>query len=213
MHCFLIKNNTMDALSFANDTILIPASSSITPTDSEWFKLTSDITFLKLVRFRNITLNDGVRDYTDEEVITVLSRTSSARILNSEGVEITETNPIPVAVTTRPTESRNRTLIVKNIRNTTGVIHTVTPGRLFYLTALGVTALNSSTNLGELAIQDSTTIIFPFLWQQNEVLTPPQPFVFSANFENNPVPFSTNITVTQLSGTLSASVYIVGYEE
>lgn len=146
--------------------------------------------------------------------------------LNSLGQK-TMANSTPVAISSdqsilsisqyyRLSEIRSRTFICKNIQNTTGTIYTVTGGKTFYLTSIGISALDSSATAAQLVIRDganSSGDKLAYLWQAQPTLGTPQPFNTNSTFENNPIPFTTDIRATQVAGTIVASVFIIGYEE
>lgn len=210
---FLLINNTSDTYSFSNDTVQIGPNGTLQVSFVEWFKLSEDLDFREQVRLRNITITDKRHHFSAEELPSVMPVVASSRVLGSLGNYITELNPLPISNTKRLAQVRNRNFVSKSISNTTGLIHTVAPGKVFFLTALGISALNTSSTNPQLLIRDGVTVKLPFLWQQMPILGQPQPFNFFSNFEHNPIPFLQDVNAFQAAGTISASVFVIGYEE
>lgn len=136
---------------------------------------------------------------------------------NSTPVTIaSDQSAISVSQYYRLSEIRSRSFVCQNIQNTTGVIYTVTGGKTFYLTSIGISALDSSATAAQLVIRDGATSPgdkLVYLWQAEPTLGTPQPFATYGTFENNPIPFTTTVNAVEIAGTIAASIYIIGYEE
>jgi hypothetical protein len=59
----IVKNPSSDDCSYFNNTIVVPAGSSLDVSPYDWFSLYSDHIFWKDLKENNVTINDSVRDY------------------------------------------------------------------------------------------------------------------------------------------------------
>ena len=130
-------------------------------------------------------------------------------------VGLSNSASLKVAVTDRPSEVRSRTAVIANIDHVTAstTIYTVTGGKTLYLQSIGITAINSSvTANGHFTIRDNTTIKIPFTMGQASSGQPTTTAAAPTTF-HEPIPFTTNVNLNIVAGTLTASIYIIGYEE
>lgn len=140
-----------------------------------------------------------------------------SRTLDGLGATITSTlvgtrQAFDISIVNRLPEVRNRTKIQKNINavTTTTTIHTVTVGKTFFLTAISYSFVNSSAvTMGNVSINDNTTVVIPKLISASSITA----IDGSLNMEENPPSFTTNVNLTIIAGTITASVFIIGYEE
>lgn len=161
-------------------------------------------------------IDEPITNDNDAELVaSVLTGRSEVSGLY-ENVEISPNQSLKVALTDRSSEVRNRLHVdafIENVSAFPTTIHTVTPGYIFYLMTIGVTALNSSSSVnGRLVIRDNATVKIPYLVGQASSGAPGPIAVAPAAFLE-PIPFSTNVNIQQLGGTNTVSIYIVGYEE
>lgn len=126
---------------------------------------------------------------------------------------------VNASLVTRLTEVRNRTYVKKFITAATlGAntnIHTTTSGKIFYMTGLSISALNTDTNNGGFCLQNgtSTTDRITFVMPQTLVLGQTADINVFENFAHNPVPFATDVRAITLTGVIVASITVFGYEE
>lgn len=136
---------------------------------------------------------------------------------NFGNVDLSNSSSIKVAIADRPSEVRGRIHVDKNIEavaisGTPTVIHTVTAGHTFYLTSLIVSSLNEGNTIGRMVIRDSVVNKIPFVLSSQasgaaapaNVSSPPLP---------EPMPFTSDVSIIELAGNITASITIVGYEE
>jgi hypothetical protein len=117
----------------------------------------------------------------------------------------------------RDAQVSGRTNVQKNVNNVTATttIHTVTAGKKFYLSSIVVTGYNQNTaTFGRIAIQDNATVVIPMSIQAGSSLpTSGAQLMVSTSFTNSLPSFATNVNLTMIAGTMTASVFICGYEE
>lgn len=126
----------------------------------------------------------------------------------------TDQSQIPVFLQ-RPSEGTGRSHVSANIDNVTATttIYTVTAGKTFYLTDLMITATNSSTTAnGRFRIRDNVTTKIPKNFGAS-IVGAVSPFLNEVDNFIEPIPFTTNVNLEVVAGTLSVSVAIVGYEK
>lgn len=114
----------------------------------------------------------------------------------------------------RPSQMNSRTHVEANVSGITAntVIRTITPGKTFYLTGFGVYGINESlSTAGNINISDDNTIKLPFLIPRDSGTS--HPLVSTVGSMLEPLPFTNNITLKIVAGTITASVWIIGYEE
>lgn len=118
----------------------------------------------------------------------------------------------------RKDELRNRipfSYVLGGTTLTTGVpltVHTVTVGKKLYITDVVVTYYNDVNTIGQFTLNDSGVNKLAYL-------APAQPFGTSAgiaesspNFQS-PIEIGTELRITQLTGAITLSINIIGYEE
>lgn len=122
----------------------------------------------------------------------------------------------------RPSEKSGRTHKDANLSNQTAdaTIYTVTTNKTFYLTEITMAAFNTSTGtVGIILIRDGAggTVKIPFLMSGAGVgaVTAASALVATTIHLREPIPFSSGnaITADIISGTITYSVIINGYEE
>lgn len=119
----------------------------------------------------------------------------------------------------RPSELRGRSHVdtALEFQTTDQTVHTVTAGKRFFLTTIGIVYLNDSpTTFGRLAIRDGAggTIKIPYLsgiksggsGATATALANPTDF-------SEPIPFDTSVYVDILAGVITYSIFLIGYEE
>lgn len=128
-----------------------------------------------------------------------------------QGQKVTVSNPGPADA------DKNRTLIDKNfsfqtINTTPQVLHTVTAGKVFIMTDIEISVVNSNTADSICSVRDSTTVKSP--WLTPKTLTGAEYGKFTRNSHYiQPPRFSTSVNV--VSGNASgvvASIRIIGFE-
>lgn len=132
-------------------------------------------------------------------------------------VGLSNTASIKVAITDRPSEVRNRVKVEKQIFNTTltgtpTVVHTVTGGKTLYLESMVISALNTANVVGEWRISDNATDKIGYLIPDKTSGSPASAASASPALPE-PIPFTTNLSVRSLTGTIALSFYFIGYEE
>lgn len=121
----------------------------------------------------------------------------------------------------RPSQGAGRTSVLFNASAQTGdaTLYSVTGGKTFYLTTLVLSAFNtSSTGAGNLQLKDGGaggTLKAPFIMPTAGVgaLLAAQPLLPGSITFQEPIPFTTNVFMDVVGGTITYSVTGVGYEE
>lgn len=132
--------------------------------------------------------------------------------------QLTASGAIQVAVTDRPSQSRGRTHVDANIENqaldaTGSIIYTVGSGKTFYLTAMTISGLNTATGTARLVIRNgSSTNKIPLLIPDRLLGGTGQVQLAAIVFQE-PIPFTTDVRAVELSGDITASIMVSGYEE
>ncbi len=123
-----------------------------------------------------------------------------------------------VAIADRPSEVRNRTSIVIDVPVTAldpagSTIYTVTGGKTLYIHSFVLTSLNSAATDGSFVIRDNTTRKGTFLLPQRVSGSVPSAASATSPTLPEPLSFSTNVNLQELTGTIEASGFFLGYEE
>lgn len=116
----------------------------------------------------------------------------------------------------RPSELRSRTFVVKSADSVTATttIHTVTAGKTFYLESFGLSAFNTSTTVaGRVAVGNGTSVVLPHTWGTSVVGAAPPVFVAVSEDLSDPPSFTDSVRLVISAGTVTASMWIIGYEE
>ena len=136
-----------------------------------------------------------------------------------DNVGASNSGGLKVAITDRPSEVRNRTRVEKRIFRealttsaTATVIHTVTPGKTFYLSSFVMSALNNANAIGEWRIRDGTTDKLGFVAGEKAVGAA-APSTAQSPALPEPIPFTTSVNAYEVSGDMQVSLYLIGYEE
>lgn len=132
-------------------------------------------------------------------------------------VGLSNSASIKVAVTDRPSEVRNRVKVQARIFNTSltttpSVVYTVTPGKILYVESMIISALNAANTTGEYRITDAAVDRFGYLLGEKVSGGPSVSSVTSPALPE-PIPFTTNFGIREVTGDVIVSVYIIGYEE
>lgn len=128
-------------------------------------------------------------------------------------------NPaLKVANFYRPSEFRDRVnrFIVferQTISPTPSIIFTVTNGFNLYISSLFISALNTSTADGQFRIRDNTTTKIPFLIPSRVTGSSPSAFSINTPALPEPILFSNNINLIEITGSIEVSGFLIGYEE
>lgn len=115
----------------------------------------------------------------------------------------------------RPSQMPGRTRKLANVSAVTAattVVYTVTGGKTLYILSYGITATNTDAiTKGNINISDDTTVIMPL----TEAAGPGAATGFFSDVLTlaEPLPFSTNVSLKILAGTITASFWFIGYEE
>lgn len=138
---------------------------------------------------------------------------------NFDNIGASNSGGLKVAITDRPSEVRNRTRVEKQIFRealtasaTATVIHTVTPGKTFYLSSFVMSALNNANAIGEWRIRDGDTDKLGFVAGE-KVIGSAAPSAAQSPALPEPIPFTTSVNAYEVSGDMQVSFYIIGYEE
>lgn len=134
-------------------------------------------------------------------------------------VQLSNAASLKVAVSDRQTEVRDRTdvAITDTRRSLVGgggnTIYTVPAGKYLYITSFVISFLNDLNAIGEWHVRDGTTAIFPFIVSNKAVGAASQGTSVSPNLENNPVRFTTNVNLLEVTGDIITTIFIKGYLE
>lgn len=146
---------------------------------------------------------------------SVLSGQQENGTFNNVG--LSNTASIKVAVTDRPSEVRSRVKVQARIFNTSlaadpTVLHTVTAGKTFYLESMVISALNNTNAIGEWRIADGGVDTIGYLVGEKTAGAAATSSSSSPALPE-PIPFTTNFGVREITGDIILSIYIIGYEE
>lgn len=132
-------------------------------------------------------------------------------------VDLSNSGSVKVAVTDRPSEVRNRTVVEAKLNRTAlsatnNLIYTVTPGKTLYIESFVASTLNSANEVAEWRLRDASSDKMGFLLGERTLgagsvaglISPPLP---------EPIPFSSNVSVNEVSGAIEMSFWFIGYEE
>ena len=134
-----------------------------------------------------------------------------------QNVMLANSGSLEVAVTDRPSQVKSRTHVDANISNallraTSTVIWSVTTGKVFHLVSLGLSMINASVLNGSVEIRDGTAIKLPYIMTSQAVGASAAQTVSPTTFAE-PIPFTSTVNAVASAGTVTASIFIVGYEE
>lgn len=152
---------------------------------------------------------------TTDQTATAVS--PKAHFLNQTGTAMLTRN-----VNDRLYNVGKRSFVKKTLTNGTLVggagttIHPVTAQNTFYMTGYQITATAGTTTAPSFVLQDGTDttdrIAFRFRPQDTTIALQGD-LQANGNFENNPIPFTSDVRAILLTGTVVASITIWGYEE
>lgn len=110
----------------------------------------------------------------------------------------------------RPAQMNNRvyrTAQVSTVTAASTTLLTVTSGKTFYLTSYGLSCSNTMNNIGNVNISDDEVAVrLPLVVESKGTST------MCGSFPQ-PMKFTVNVALKILVGTLTASAWVVGYEE
>lgn len=173
----------------------------------------------------NVAISPGVGDTVGADDISGVKYQRIKIITGADGTndgDVTTSNPFPVrAVPDRPSQGAGRTYKTAQLSNQTAdaLLYTVTAGKTLYITALDVFVFNTSTTqVGVLEIKDGTTSAgatrYPLLMSAAGVgaVTAASAVSHAAIILAEPLQMSTGIFCDVISGTLTYSAFLTGYE-
>lgn len=143
---------------------------------------------------------------------------SDATGVEQTPVSSTSSGSLKVAIPDRPSELRNRISVNINIPDTTlvpagTVIYTVTPGRTLYIQSFLVTQLNIAASDGSWSLNDNTIVKCTFLVPARVGGSTPGAAFISSPTMPEPMQFTTNVRLVEITGDLRVAGYLIGYEE
>lgn len=146
---------------------------------------------------------------------SIISGKNELGVFNNVG--LSNTNSVKVAITDRPSEVRSRVKIEASIFSTalTGantVIYTVTSGKILYIESFIVSSLNAANAIGEWRLRDNNTDKIGFLSGEKAIGASSVAVSASPSLPE-PIPFTTSVTARSITGTITLSFYLIGYEE
>lgn len=181
-------------------------------------------TFLRLQTLAKIVPTSATAIFISTPLTSNSVALNSRSILAGEqengifgNVGLSNTSSVKVAITDRPSEVRNRVKVEKQIFNVSltaanTLIHTVTPGKMLYMESFIASYINNANAIGEWRLRDSTTDKMGFLVGE-KVLGGVSPGGATSPPLPEPIPFTTSVTVNEISGDIQLSFYFIGYEE
>ena len=175
-------------------------------------------TLMKVTTFSPTTLTISSPLETNSIALNTRSILSGQRENGSfSNVGLSNSASIKVAITDRPSEVRNRIKVEKQIFNTLltttpTVVHTTTPGKIFYLESMIISALNTANVIGEWRIANGASDKIGYIISDKTTGSPASTASASPALPE-PIPFSTNLNVRSLTGAIQLSFYMIGYEE
>lgn len=124
---------------------------------------------------------------------------------------------LKVAIADRPSEVRNRTRVIIPVNRTALVaggttLYTVTGGKILYISSFSFSQLNDSTSVGQWRLQDSATVRSGFIMAPRSGAVPDSATSASPTLPE-PMPFTTNVNVVEVSGSIEIAGFLIGYEE
>lgn len=161
-------------------------------------------------------INDVIIDEDDAQLVkSVISAQDPAGVF--QNIKSSGNGNMLVAVGDRPAEVRNRVRVEARIFNTalTGtpvVLHTVTPGKILYVESMIISAVNQANAVGEWRIANGATDKLGYLLAERAIGAGAAISASSPSLPE-PIPFTTNFNVREISGDISLSIYFIGYEE
>lgn len=133
-------------------------------------------------------------------------------------VRLSPSKSLQVAVTDRPSEVRGRTHVEIAVENKALVVggtalYTVPVGKTLYIQSVLISGVNQINAIGRLAIRDGTTthkvgVMFP----EKSIGASSGAAVSSPSLPE-PLTFSTSVRAYALSGSINASISLIGYVE
>lgn len=84
MKLFIVNKNSSDALSYASGQITVAAYSTMEISPALWFALYTDLQFIKDLRQKNITVNDGDRDIPSDDAEAFVERLNEFNYNNKD---------------------------------------------------------------------------------------------------------------------------------
>lgn len=184
VNCFLFKNGDADVLEFEAN-----------------YKSPGNAAIKFNVRLKDANNND----------------ITSTQISSQRAMDVNVINPSGIAVfPDRLSKAPGRTYVTASLENVTSTttVRTVTAAKIFYMTSYTISCQNVSLlAIGRVVIRDNATNKIPFLVAQSVVGLVSPNFTQALSMELNPMPFTTNVSLAILSGTLGASISVSGYEE
>lgn len=143
--------------------------------------------------------------------------TNSDRYKN---LRVTDDGILRVDAGQRPSESPGRTYVTARLADqalngSPVTAHAVTAGKTLYVTSMIISTLNSSTaSAGSLHIKDGSDLLLPLLVppQATVIGSSPASVTISHTFPE-PFKFTSAVNLIAVSGTVTCSFVIVGYEQ
>lgn len=150
-------------------------------------------------------------------IITSATTTLNNRLISNSVSNTAVTTSLLTAINARPSEVRSRTRVEARILNVAlapanTVVYTVTAGKILYVTSYIISTLNNANAIGEWRIRDNVTDKMSFLTGEKPVGAAAVGSINSLSLIE-PIPFTTSVTVNEISGDMRVSFYILGYEE
>lgn len=137
-------------------------------------------------------------------------------ILNAQGNIISADFPLAIAPN-RPSQLSGRVFesVTLNGLTDNALVHTVTPGKIFYVTDIILSVDNSANSPGSFNLRDGLTvaggIVLPLL--VNEGPAGGTALTETSHSFLEPLEFNSGVFYEEVSGTLTASGILQGYEE
>lgn len=133
-------------------------------------------------------------------------------------VALSNSSSLKVAIADRPSEVRSRTRVIIPVNRTVvpagaTTLYTVTGGKTLYISAFAFSMTNNNNAaFGEWRLRDSTTVRAGYLMPPRTGGTPASSASTSPTLPE-PMPFSTNVNVILITGTVEIAGFLIGYEE
>lgn len=127
-------------------------------------------------------------------------------------------NALKVSINDRLSEVRDRTNVTIPITRTSlvgtpTVFYTVTANSTLYITSFTATALNSSASDGQFTLRDDTTVLADFLVPSRISGSSPSSFTTASPGLIEPLQFSTDVNLIEVTGSIEIGGFLIGYEE
>lgn len=167
------------------------------------------------------------KDFATEATLATKLDVLHADVDGLEGTIFRRTDPIPAGtnqigstVPERPTQKAGRTYVQKhsNFQSVDATVHTVTAGKVLYVTSMVFEVFNESTaSRGDVAVHDGATNDASTRRMQlgapANAVGQVSPIVVAALAYAEPLRFTNSVRGTRTEGAMFWSLTIVGYEE